>query len=155
MNQHRPYGKVRTSVDGKLEQWAKEEQDWIHAKIEEAKKLSEERKDGITDGKRLSFTAGTPPAEASQSQSAASPTRKSSEGNNYCHFCGKETLTVSIFNLCTECAYVKKPKKASSNVPDDISLCPSCKCMTKTIGFRCGKCGEAKPSCLGKKEKKA
>lgn len=26
----------------------------------------------------------------------------------------------------------------------DLSLCPSCNCMTKTIRGRCGKCGELK-----------
>ena len=26
----------------------------------------------------------------------------------------------------------------------DITQCPSCLCMTKTVGGKCGKCGEAK-----------
>ncbi len=28
----------------------------------------------------------------------------------------------------------------SDNVPDDVSLCDSCGCMTHTIDDRCGKC---------------
>jgi hypothetical protein len=46
------------------------------------RKLSEERKDGLTDRKRLPFKAELLPAEASQSQSEASPSRKSSEGKS-------------------------------------------------------------------------
>jgi hypothetical protein len=34
--------------------------------------------------------------------------------------------------------------QTNTNNPDDISLCPSCNCMTHTVKDRCAKCGADK-----------